>query len=105
MPRNYRPIGILSVLYKLFAIVILNRIKPLIDKILPKEQAGFRKGWGCDDHLQALRLAAEKATEWGETVWACSLDVEKAFDTIDHEAVLDAICRSGAAAEFFSFLA
>eukprot|EP00973_Karenia_brevis_P048985 6793519-Karenia_brevis.AAC.1 len=36
-------------------------------------------------------MIGEKAVEWGETVWAASLDLEKAFDKLHHAAVFEAL--------------
>ncbi|XGW33935.1 hypothetical protein V3C99_018008 [Haemonchus contortus] len=43
--RNYRPISLLSVLYKLFTKIILTRISRTLDEAQPEEQTGFRKGF------------------------------------------------------------
>ncbi|KAK6732237.1 hypothetical protein RB195_016554 [Necator americanus] len=40
--RNYRPICLLSVLYKVFIKIILTRIPRMLDEAQPQEQAGFR---------------------------------------------------------------
>jgi hypothetical protein len=39
----YRPISLLSVVYKLLERLILQRIQPLIEDVTPINQAGFRQ--------------------------------------------------------------
>ncbi|KAK6760344.1 hypothetical protein RB195_021715 [Necator americanus] len=52
--RNYRPICLLSVLYKVFTKIILTRISRTLDEAQPQEQAGFRQGFSCIDHIQTV---------------------------------------------------
>ena len=40
-PKSYQPISLLCVLYKILERLIYARVEPLIDPLLPKEQAGF----------------------------------------------------------------
>ena len=42
-PKSYRPISLLCVSYKILERLIYARVKPLIDPLLSKEQAGFRR--------------------------------------------------------------
>ena len=51
---NFRPISLLSVTYKLFERILLNRIKHLIDDKLPIKQAGFRPNRGCQKQVSVL---------------------------------------------------
>ncbi|KAE9414782.1 hypothetical protein Angca_006119, partial [Angiostrongylus cantonensis] len=57
--RNYRPICLLSVLYKIFTKIILSRITRTLDDAQPVEQAGFRKGYCCMDHIQTVSNVIE----------------------------------------------
>ena len=81
-PENYSPIVIIPVLCKLFSTVLLGRVGRLLDSLQDPEQGGFRPDYSCSDIIMFMRMVAEKADEWGEEVWAASLDLEKAFDKV-----------------------
>jgi hypothetical protein len=55
-PSNYRPIALLPILYKLFSKVIGTRLSEFLDKAQPVDQAGFRSGFSCEDHLFTVCL-------------------------------------------------
>ncbi|KAK6730725.1 hypothetical protein RB195_007287 [Necator americanus] len=62
--RNYRPISLLSVLYKVFTKIILTRIARTLDEAQPQEQAGFRQGFSCLDHIQTVSRVIEVCQEY-----------------------------------------
>ena len=65
IPKNYRPISLLCHTYKLYEIMILNRIAPAIVPHLIKEQAGFRSGKSCTRQLLNLIQHIEDGYEEG----------------------------------------
>lgn len=87
---NYRPISLLSILYKLLTKIITKRLTNKFDFFQPVEQAGFRKGYSTTDHLQAIRTMVEKCMEYNIPLNMAFVDFQKAFDSIETWAVLEA---------------
>ena len=59
------------------------------------DQAGFRKEFACDDHLFAITMLYEKTKEWNKPLWLAAVDFQKAFDTVNHEAIWQALREQG----------
>ena len=53
-PKAYRPISLLCVPFKILERMIHNRIEPVMDSQLPREQAGFRRGRSTVDQITLL---------------------------------------------------
>ena len=77
--KNWRGVTLLSVTSKVFSRVILNRISTALDPMLRKEQAGFRKGRSCGEHIFTTRQILEQCQEWKTPYY---VNFEKAFDSI-----------------------
>lgn len=52
---NYRPISLMSNVYKVFSKIMLARMASTLDENQPKEQAGFRSKFSTIDHIHVLR--------------------------------------------------
>ena len=90
-PENYRPICILPILYKLFSRIVCTRIKGILEQSQSVDQEGFRGGFCCDDHLFAITLVAEKMKEYSLPLWVAAVDFKKAFDSINHGSLWQAL--------------
>ena len=62
-PKSYRPIPLLCVAYKILERLIYARVEPLIDPLLPKEQAWFRCGKSTVDQVVLLTQNIEDSFE------------------------------------------
>ena len=50
-------------------------------------QGGFRRGRGCIDQIFIVRQICEKYLGKGKDVYFASLDLEKAYDRVDRDAM------------------
>ncbi|KAI8440552.1 hypothetical protein MSG28_001794 [Choristoneura fumiferana] len=91
--KNYRPISLLSHVYKLFSRVITNRLARRLDEFQPPEQAGFRSGYSTIDHIHTVRQIIQKTEEYNRPLCLAFVDYEKAFDSIEIWSVLESLQR------------
>ena len=94
---NYRPVSVSPVFSTLLEILVYNRsISHINDnKLLYKYQFGFQKGKST--HL-AIMMLVDKITEaldQGDNVVGMFLDFSKAFDTVDHNILLQKMDNYG----------
>ena len=61
----------------------------------PREQAGFRKVCSTVDHLQTINQLIEKWIEFKRPLCIGYIDYEKAFHSIEHEAIFKALRSIG----------
>ena len=79
---NYRGISLLSVVGKIYARVVCDRLRLITDAVLMDEQGGFRVRRGCVDQIFAVRQVTEKVIEKDKVVYAAFVDLEKAYDSV-----------------------
>lgn len=101
---NFRPISIISILYKIFAKIIQKRIKPTIETFQTCDQAGFRKSFATTDHILVLRELMQKATDYKFEIYLGFIDFKKAFDTVSHDYMLEALARAGLEKGYISII-
>ena len=84
---NYRGIALLSVPGKVFCRVIQRRLAQRAEHLLRESECGVRKGRGCIDQVFALRVLAEKAREYNTPLYLSFVDLRKAYDSVNREAL------------------
>ena len=67
--------------------MILNRVTPLLDNPLIKEQAGFRPGKSCTSQLLNLTHISKMVTR-GMITGAAFVELSAAYDTVNHKILI-----------------
>ena len=91
--KNYRPISLLPLVSKIFEKIIHIQTQCFLDenKILYKFQSGFRRNHSTDTSLSYLNDKILRGFDKGLFTGMILIDLQKAFDTIDHEIFLKKI--------------
>lgn len=84
---SYRGISLLSVVGKVYGRILIKRVRGCTEGMIGEEQCGFRSGRGCVDQVFAVRQLCEKYLEKGKGIFWAFMDLEKAYDRIDRDAL------------------
>ena len=91
-PKSYRPISLLCVPCKILERLIYARVEPLIDPLLPKEQAGFRHGKSTVDQV-LLTQNIEDSFEAKKKAGAVFINLTATYDTVWHRGLTCKLLR------------
>ena len=82
-------------MYKLFTKIITTRLEKKLDENQPREQAGFRSKYSTTDHIHAINQLKEKCREYNIPLCVAFVDYEKAFDSVQTQAILTSLQEQG----------
>ena len=107
-PDNYRGICICSALMKLLCTMMNNRLTSFTsnNNLIAKEQIGFQTGNRTSDHILTIKSLVNKYVTdvKGGKLFACFIDLSKAFDTIWHNGLFHKLKSSGINGNFLTTL-
>ena len=88
--NNYRPVSLLLTISKILERAMYNRVYDFLCSThqLYASQYGFRKNHACDQAVGELVAAITKGIEQCKMTAGFFLDLSKAFDSLEHNAVL-----------------
>ena len=92
-PKSYQTISLLCVPYKILERLIYARVEPLIDPLLPKEQAGFGRGKSIVDQIVLLTQNIEDSFEAKKKADGVFVDLTAAYDTVWHRGLTCKLLR------------
>ena len=90
-PKNHRPISLLPLISKVFEKIIHDQNQNYLaeNEILYKYQSSFRTNHRTDFALSFLKDKILKGFDQGYFTGMILIDLQKAFDTIDHKLLLE----------------
>ena len=94
---NYRPIYLLSKLDKIIEKLMYNKIIQFLEdnKIIYYKQFGFHKNFSTGHAIITLIENIQSALDKNKSACGIFIDLEKAFDTVDHNILLNKLIYYG----------
>ena len=89
---------------RLLASIILHRLTPARENYIREQQAGFRPGRGCIDHIFTLRQHLEYRNTFHRFTIVIFLDLKAAFDSVDREALFHCMLTHGVPSKYVNIL-
>ena len=90
-PKNYRPISLLPIISKIIEKVVHEQTNSFLTQndILYKFQSGFRRNHSTESCLTFLNDKILKGFDSGLLTGMILIDLQKAFDTVDHDILFE----------------
>ena len=94
-PLGQRPLGVMSVMYRLYCAFRLQDVIKWQEAVLHEAQYGFRPGHACDDVYYDIALSIEEALITGNALVGVHVDFKKAFDLVPRNIIFNLASRLG----------
>ncbi|GAU30590.1 hypothetical protein TSUD_392810 [Trifolium subterraneum] len=96
--KDYRPISLCNVLYKMVSKLLANRLKKFLDKYISEEQSAFIEGRSIiDNALIAIEIihTLKRRTRGGKGELALKIDISKAYDKVEWSFLKGMLIKMG----------
>ena len=113
---NHRGTSLLEIAGKILARICLNRLQKHLEcatedappdvqpSLLPESQCGFRQARGTVDMIFTVRQLQEKSREQNKGLFITFVDLTKAFDTVNRDALWKIMSKFGCPEKFVNIV-
>lgn len=102
--NDFRPISLMNISLKLLTKAFVDRLQGVITKLIHQNQYSFIKGRTIQDCLAWAFEYIHQCQQSNREIVIIKLDFEKAFDSIEHEAILMIMRHMGFPAKWLSWV-
>ena len=95
-PNKWRGINLMDVCSKIFSIILNGRLYTLLGEHGTKCQFGATPNKGCRDGSFTLKTLLTQRKEHGQESFVLFVDLVKAYDTVNHELLIEILEQYGA---------
>ena len=94
--NNYRPISNLIFMSRVMEKIVARQLIAYLvaNNLMPKLQSGFRSGHSTETAILRVLSDIYSSIDQGQVVLLALLDVSTAFDTVDHDILLERLSKS-----------
>lgn len=93
--NDHRLISLMSHMLKIFLKIIHNRLFKKCEANMGELQFGFKEAMGTREALFCTQILVQKCNDVKKDVFICFIDYEKAFDTIQHDKLIEILQTIG----------
>ena len=96
-PTNYRGINNVNTMAKLFSLLLRVRINKWCEtnSVFNDSQYGFRDNCSAADAVFILHTSIQNILATSKTLWCIFIDYERAFDTVNRDALWAKLISTG----------
>ena len=102
--ENWRPISLLTIDYKILALVFAKRFKTGLDAIISETQSGFMKNRHITNNIRLVLDLLDYSDEVHSEALMLLLDFYKAFDSIEHQFIFQSLKLFGFGQPFINII-